>query len=266
MKRSLIIRAHADPAGESEAELRGALLGEGHMTSDASMKSALRVLATVLCLALALPASAGLAIQLQRISDTDALMVIGGELDLASLGGNAHALALMDPFSTRPPDTDASWVLHDSDMHAAGFLFNFANQAGRCSGACPGTVVSPGVFFDNSGRANTIYFGNNDFVFPLPFPFAPIPSMTAIVGSMHLRLQNGATFAAVGAAGDVYWGTTQIALGKGVLVGTWQMVGVQPVPEPSTYAMMLAGLGWVGLAVRRRKMATITTSGTQLPG
>lgn len=35
--------------------------------------------------------------------------------------------------------------------------------------------------------------------------------------------------------------------------GAYMNVGVSPVPEPSTYALMLAGLGLVGYATRRRK-------------
>jgi len=31
-------------------------------------------------------------------------------------------------------------------------------------------------------------------------------------------------------------------------------VSLAPVPEPSTYALMLAGLGWLGLAARRRRV------------
>lgn len=36
--------------------------------------------------------------------------------------------------------------------------------------------------------------------------------------------------------------------------GDWTMQGVAAVPEASTYGMMLAGLGLVGFAVRRRKL------------
>lgn len=36
--------------------------------------------------------------------------------------------------------------------------------------------------------------------------------------------------------------------------GNWSLQGVAAVPEASTYGMMLAGLGLVGFAVRRRKL------------
>lgn len=38
------------------------------------------------------------------------------------------------------------------------------------------------------------------------------------------------------------------------MTGNWTMTGVAAVPEASTYGMMLAGLGLVGFAVRRRKL------------
>jgi len=216
------------------------------------ISSMARLLSAALCLATALPAQADLSVLLYRLSDTEAWMQVSGEIGAAAPGGNRHSLALMDPFTIRPPDNDNSWVLDESDLRAGDFLFNFANQAGRCVGGCPGTQTAPGVAFDNSGRANTIYFGNNDLVFPFPFPFRDIPTNTPLVGSMMLGLQNGASFAAVGASGEVLWGTTAIGLGPGVLVGTWQMVSA-PVPEPGAHVMMLVGLALLGLGALRRR-------------
>lgn len=226
------------------------------MPGDAmNSKMARRLLAAAICLATALPAQAELSIVLQRLSDTGALMQVRGEIDAAPPGSNAHALALVDPFTIRPADNDSSWVLDESNLSAGDFLFNFANQAGRCVGGCPGTQTSPGVLLDNSGRANTIYFGNNDVVFPFPFPFRDIPSNTPFVGTMLFELQHGASFAPVGASGEVLWGATAIGLGRGVLVGSWQMVSA-PVPEPGAQAMLLLGLGLLGLQSLRRRSAS----------
>jgi len=53
-------------------------------------------------------------------------------------------------------------------------------------------------------------------------------------------------------AGDYYYQVTGAVMGnKG---GGYQLFSeVTPVPEPETYAMLLAGLGLVGFMVRRRK-------------
>lgn len=58
------------------------------------------------------------------------------------------------------------------------------------------------------------------------------------------------------------WGITDPYLQPSTLEGIWGSTGydptvyfsiaVNPVPEPETYALLLAGLGLVGLAVRRR--------------
>jgi hypothetical protein len=44
-----------------------------------------------------------------------------------------------------------------------------------------------------------------------------------------------------------------VAYDAPVVVGTWN-VTVSPVPEPESYAMLLAGLGLLGFATRRRKL------------
>ena len=41
-------------------------------------------------------------------------------------------------------------------------------------------------------------------------------------------------------------------------VSEFQAFGVAPIPEPETYAMMLAGLGLLGFVARRRKQAAMT--------
>lgn len=56
---------------------------------------------------------------------------------------------------------------------------------------------------------------------------------------------------------SISWTSTVVGGAFNNQVGSWTMTGVvaaAPVPEASTYGMMLAGLGLVGFAVRRRKL------------
>lgn len=54
---------------------------------------------------------------------------------------------------------------------------------------------------------------------------------------------------------DVRWSSVIIGGSFNNFIGTWTLQGTAaPVPEASTYGMMLAGLGLVGFAVRRRKL------------
>lgn len=56
-------------------------------------------------------------------------------------------------------------------------------------------------------------------------------------------------------AGPTYWFRI-----SGTTVGADYSLNLAPVPEPETYAMLLAGLGLMGFIARRRK-STNTTSG-----
>ena len=49
--------------------------------------------------------------------------------------------------------------------------------------------------------------------------------------------------------------TVIIPTGATLVTGSGTVYGITPVPEPETYAMLLAGLGLVGWAARRRKQA-----------
>lgn len=75
-------------------------------------------------------AFADVLLQLQRLSDTDALLVGSGSLGMSIPAENQHALYLIDPFSIRPSPLANNQLLMDSDLHAGSFVFNFANDAG----------------------------------------------------------------------------------------------------------------------------------------
>lgn len=62
------------------------------------------------------------------------------------------------------------------------------------------------------------------------------------------------TWNAVTGAYDIAWSSTVSGGPFDGQTGNWSLQGVAAVPEASTYGMMLAGLGLVGFAVRRRKL------------
>jgi len=51
-----------------------------------------------------------------------------------------------------------------------------------------------------------------------------------------------------------------VAEQAGVLGGKSQLIVLTPVPEPSTYAMMIAGIGLLGFMARRRQRQARTAS------
>jgi hypothetical protein len=161
-------------------------------------------------------------LRLQRISDTEVLLVGSGALGTVFPADNLHALFLDDPYSDRPAPRASHSIYEDSGMHAGSFEFNFANVAGSGIG---------------DSFTNTIYIGRDVGV--LPFP--QIPSNEELAGAMVLRLDVGESFKPIGATGDVYWGTTTGNI-RGVLSGTWEMVVATPVPEPGSIALMTGGL------------------------
>ncbi|MEW6119355.1 MAG: PEP-CTERM sorting domain-containing protein [Pseudomonadota bacterium] len=63
------------------------------------------------------------------------------------------------------------------------------------------------------------------------------------------------TWSSVDNSFSAIWSSTIVGGSFNNFIGTWKVTGTAvPVPEASTYGMMLAGLGLVGFAVRRRKL------------
>jgi PEP-CTERM motif len=111
----------------------------------------------------------------------------------------------------------------------------------------PPTTVSGDVFGFLDGSAGVTLL--------LPEDFSPTKIMT---GSVTFA---GATFASLGIDAGTFVTTLSTLESLGTEFGTFDArplgdtitVIATPVPEPGTYALMLAGLGVVGFMARRRQ-------------
>jgi len=71
----------------------------------------------------------------------------------------------------------------------------------------------------------------------------PVASASLVAGNYDLQVSGTA-----GAFGGAYWGGATLVTNNSFLSPP-----TAPIPEPETYAMMLAGLGLMGFVARRRK-------------
>lgn len=178
--------------------------------------------------ATAFAAHADVTLTIERISDTLVRVEASGTLASADqLPGNAHILQVNDIFDTAPGYLVNNSILVSSTLSVGGVPIDFSYDVG--TGFVPSQV-------------NTIYFGSLAFT-----NFAPGAQVS---GTMEWSLLDGATFAAEGSTGDVYWGNNQMA-GLGIASGSWSMVAAAPVPEPAAFALM--GFGLALLASRRKR-------------
>lgn len=77
-------------------------------------------------------------------------------------------------------------------------------------------------------------------------------SGTSLIGGLH-ALGTSATFSGL-SAGDYTFGFLGLGGGFTAVSFAANAVAVTPVPEPETYAMLLAGLGMIGAIARRRRV------------
>jgi len=132
--------------------------------------------------------------------------------------------------------TNSSNVVIDS--------FTLDSSAGRYDGA--GTSF---VLFDITNDAlgyNGVFFGDSST--GGWFGIGPIISGN-IVNQQISEYFSPALFAGIGY-------TVNLAPGSSYTATSGDVLSVSPVPEPETYAMLLAGLGLIGFAARRRKDLT----------
>ena len=157
-----------------------------------------------------------------------------------------------------------------------GVVTNFANnQVGATTSHIIGTGYT-GVSYTNSNplapaTATSLYYINSstDELFVATGAFNT-PTITKVGGLGHEILRaNGLDISASGIAyssflmddgtGKSVLTSINLATGSatkiGDFVGTINGLTVAPVPEPETYAMLVAGLGLIGFSARRNKKA-----------
>lgn len=145
--------------------------------------------------------------------------------------------------------------------------FNFFNApvttftAATAAGAAASTSGNP---IQGSATATTITLDLGSFYanwsgsnfLQAPSHAGPGASVANPIGVNDSPLVVG-TYNSVTGAFDISWSSYITTAPFANQTGYWHLTGIAttaPVPEASTYGMMLAGLGLVGFAVRRRKL------------
>ncbi|SHM33097.1 PEP-CTERM protein-sorting domain-containing protein [Duganella sacchari] len=105
---------------------------------------------------------------------------------------------------------------------------------------------------DFAGTSGAVYSFNAPLTSSASYSTAPVLSLFTGTGNLHAGLAGAPTIAFSDTAGNTR--TVPTAAFNGYAKVTYNYV-TTAVPEPETYAMLLAGLGLVGVVARRRKSA-----------
>ncbi len=147
-------------------------------------------------------------------------------------------LAAVDPLNWGSTPTLTFWVKGNvSETGNLNYALRYLNSTG--------TILNTG-----SAGARTIWTGNTDRGWTqITLAGIAIPTNTsAVFLEMTLAAGPSGTFPGCGPTGSTCtWGT------PAVFLDDVSITLANPVPEPETYALMLAGLGVVGSIVRRRR-------------
>ena len=165
---------------------------------------------------------------------------------ISKLKKAAVALAFLSTFGTANAITvnfgTLTTTVGADDIQVSG---SFDDKFSFIAGSLPGVLGSV-VGIDFTGDLKAQYrlgYGNSPIWFGDFSPLAPVPSDDLGIFSYST------TFSSL-VAGTKYW----INL-KGTGSEAAYSVTLAPVPEPETYALLLAGLGLVGTIARRRRIA-----------
>lgn len=187
----------------------------------------------------------------------------------AVLGVAAAGPALADPFACITNNSGSCSSLLSS------FSWSFDDALDRLTVTNSGATAQPfigGVFFDygpgmdvtgvfaksagvngslaaggNFPAGNTISFNTDE-----RYDVAPPPSTNGVNGGEFITFQLASVSAADFASGAFRVGIHVQGVGTGNQFSE-SLVNVPAIPEPHTYALMLAGLGAVGFMARRRR-------------
>ncbi len=171
----------------------------------------------------------------------------------AALALTAGAQAAIVPFTTSTGELPTNTTIEQTFSAAAGDMLTFTLDGYRSldgqnfyeddfSVVVNGDPIFKGTFNLGGGGANKVYYGDSSaytFTSPKTIAFAlPVFSDDGIytVDFTYTSLSKTSGHAGFQGLGDEAWGVSNVAV----------------VPEPSSVALMLAGLGIVGGLARRR--------------
>lgn len=154
--------------------------------------------------------------------------------DASSSLSNGEAMGAMFAYDFQfslDPGTDATISYADGDAYA--YLESYFGESGVAFAGL--SLYSTDVDVDDFGGANDAYFSNAMYLSATPG------------GKVTQGYLSGMDY--------TFSNMTDESLTYNLRLEGTALVFTQAVPEPETYAMLLAGLGLVGFAVRRRRGA-----------
>ncbi len=148
----------------------------------------------------------------------------------------------------------ANALLYNYDFNSAVVNFDLVLNVDTTNGVCPSGCLITAVTGSSpeygtvSGLLSTgEFWGNNNLFYSPPQTYVNLDGVSFdLVSGMQVNLFYSSDY---GAAGK-YPASSILAF---FLNGTVSVSPLAPVPEPETYAMLLAGLGLLGVLARRRK-------------
>lgn len=176
-------------------------------------------------------------------------------------GGNGNFATVYDNFTlgTASQVTGVTFVGGYFNPGNAGNITNFTLKVYADSAGQPGAAVYTTSIAGNGGESGCASVGG----FPV-CSYSVATNFVAAAGTNYwLSVVPDMTFPpqwgwASGTGGD--GGSYQDFLGNRGKLGTdfaFTLTGTAGVPEPSAWAMMLAGFGMIGLAMRRREKVSV---------